>query len=80
MDIKNKCVELGISFPEPNSPAGQYVPVVRDGDIVYTSGQTAKRSGTLVYSGKLGAGVSPEQGYVAAKLCALNCLAKLDAT
>ena len=78
MDITSRCRELGIVFPEPNSPAGLYAPLARDGDIVYTSGQTPKKAGKLLFTGKLGAEVSLEKGYEAARLCALNCLAQID--
>lgn len=79
MSIKNKCAELGVAFPPPNCPAGLYAPVVRDGDIVYTSGQTAKLADKLLFTGKLGENVSLEKGVEAARLCALNCLAQIDA-
>lgn len=79
MNIRDRCRELGITFPEPNLPAGLYAPLVRDGDIVYTSGQTPKRAGELVFKGKVGNGASLEQGYEAARLCALNCIAQIEA-
>ena len=66
--------ELGIALPEVAPPAGAYVPAVRTGNLVYTSGQVARG-----YSGKVGAEVSEADGKDAARSCALNALAAIDA-
>jgi enamine deaminase RidA (YjgF/YER057c/UK114 family) len=69
-----RLAELGIELPEVATPAGAYVPAVRTGSLVYTSGQIARG-----WSGKVGAEVSAEDAYTAARDCALNALAAIDA-
>ena len=67
--------ELGIELPSVPAPAGAYVPATRAGDLVFTAGQLPFRDGELSVTGKVGAGVSPEEAKEAARLCALNALA-----
>ena len=67
--------ELGLELPSAPAPAGAYVPATRTGDLVYTAGQLPFREGELSVTGKVGAGVSPEEAKEAARLCALNALA-----
>lgn len=70
---------LGLELPPVAAPAGAYVPAVRSGSFVYTSGQLPFVDGELPATGKVGAEVSLEQAREAAKLCALNALAAVDA-
>jgi enamine deaminase RidA (YjgF/YER057c/UK114 family) len=70
--------ELGIELPVVVQPLGSYVPVVRSGNLVYTSGQLPMQDGTLVQSGKVGVEVAPERGKELARVCALNALAAID--
>lgn len=70
---------LGLVLPEVVAPAGTYLPAVRTGDLVYTSGQVPLRGGKLIATGKVGGAVSAEQGYACARQCALNSLAALKA-
>jgi enamine deaminase RidA (YjgF/YER057c/UK114 family) len=67
--------ELGLSVPEVAKPVAAYVPAMRTGNHIYTSGQLPMRSGELITTGKVGAGVSPEEAYACAQQCALNALA-----
>jgi enamine deaminase RidA (YjgF/YER057c/UK114 family) len=67
--------ELGLVLPQVAAPVASYVPAVRTGDLVYTSGQLPTERGKLAATGKVGAGVSPEQGKTLARICALNALA-----
>lgn len=67
--------ELGLSVPEVVPPVAAYVPAVRSGAHVHTSGQLPMRAGALLATGKIGAEVTPEVGYDAAQQCALNALA-----
>jgi enamine deaminase RidA (YjgF/YER057c/UK114 family) len=69
-----RLAELGITLPEVPAPAGAYVPAVRTGTLVYTSGQVARE-----LSGKVGAEVSEADAKDAARSCALNALAAIDA-
>ncbi|ATL65272.1 RidA family protein [Nocardia terpenica] len=70
---------LGLELPPVAAPAGAYVPAVRSGSFVYTSGQLPFVDGEPPATGKVGAEVSLEQAREAAKLCALNALAAVDA-
>jgi enamine deaminase RidA (YjgF/YER057c/UK114 family) len=77
--VSARLAELGITLPEVAKPLAAYVPAVRTGNLVYTSGQLPLQSGDLTHIGKIGAEVPPEQGKVAARTCALNALAAIDA-
>ncbi|WP_262848665.1 RidA family protein [Mumia quercus] len=67
--------ELGLALPEVVAPVAAYVPAVRTGSYVYTSGQLPMRDGALIKTGKVGADVTGEEAYECARLCALNALA-----
>lgn len=67
--------ELGLSIPEVPKPVAAYVPAVRSGDHVFTSGQLPMRSGELMATGKVGGEISPEEAYDCAQQCALNAIA-----
>ncbi|MFV9632457.1 RidA family protein [Mycobacterium neumannii] len=70
-----RLAELGIELPPSVAPLAAYVPAVRTGNLVYTAGQLPIRDGELVRTGKVGGGVTPEQAYELARVCALNALA-----
>ncbi|OBF45690.1 LysR family transcriptional regulator [Mycobacterium sp. 852002-50816_SCH5313054-b] len=70
--------QLGVALPEVAAPLASYVPAVRTGNLVYTSGQLPMESGRLAGTGKVGADVSPEQGKAMARICALNALAAVN--
>ncbi|GAB6923818.1 RidA family protein [Rhodococcus erythropolis] len=74
-----RLAELGIVLPAVAAPVAAYVPAVRSGNHVYTSGQLPFVDGKLALTGKLGAGVSDEDAKAAARTCALNALAAIDA-
>ncbi|MDX6317491.1 MAG: hypothetical protein QOD35_891 [Nocardioidaceae bacterium] len=74
---EERLTELGLSVPEVAKPVAAYVPAVRTGNHIYTSGQLPMRSGELITTGKVGAGVSPEEAYACAQQCALNALAAI---
>jgi enamine deaminase RidA (YjgF/YER057c/UK114 family) len=78
MSVSVRLGELGIELPEVAKPLASYVPAVRTGDLVYTSGQLPMQAGELAATGKLGADVTPEQGKALARICALNALAAVD--
>ncbi len=75
MSIELKLQELGLTLPEPAKPVAAYVPAVQVSGTVYTSGQIPLVKGEVKYKGKLGQEFNVEEGYEAAKICALNCLA-----
>jgi enamine deaminase RidA (YjgF/YER057c/UK114 family) len=76
---EERLAELGLKLPEVAKPAGAYVPALRNGFLVYTSGQLPFVDGTLPATGKVGAEVSPEQGKELAQRSALNALAAVKA-
>ena len=77
--VRDRLRELGLALPPVVSPVGAYVPAVRSGDLVFTSGQLPMVEGSLSAVGKVGALVTPEQAKDAARTCALNGLAAIDA-
>jgi enamine deaminase RidA (YjgF/YER057c/UK114 family) len=76
---EERLAELGLTVPEVAKPLAAYVPAVRAGSFVYTSGQLPLSEGALLQTGKVGAEVSAEQGKVLARQCALNALAAIRA-
>jgi len=76
---EERLAELGLAVPAVAAPVAAYVPALRSGDHVYTSGQLPMRDGSLLLTGKVGAGVSAEQGVECARQCALNALAAVRA-
>src|SRR5262249_7024966 len=78
--IEAKLKELGIELPTPAAPVANYVGFVRTGRLLVVSGQLCLGAdGKLVATGKLGAGVSTEDGQKAARACAINVLAQVKA-
>ncbi|WP_375393478.1 RidA family protein [uncultured Sphingomonas sp.] len=74
--IDRKLAELGLSLPEAAAPVASYVPVVEAGGLLHLSGQLPFVDGTLV-TGRLGDGVSLEDGQAAARACGLMIVAQL---
>jgi enamine deaminase RidA (YjgF/YER057c/UK114 family) len=70
-----RLAELGIRLPPVAAPVAAYVPAVRSGQLVYTSGQLPFLDGGLRRTGKVGGSVDPEEAASDAKLCTLNALA-----
>ncbi len=78
--VEKKLAELGIVLPTPATPVANYIPFVRVGALLFVSGQIClDASGKLVAKGKLGDGVSVEDGQKAARACAVNVLAQVKA-
>lgn len=75
MSLIHRLGELGLTLPPVAAPVAAYVPAVRTGDLVMTSGQLPMVSGTLAATGKVGADITPEQAKELAQICALNALA-----
>ncbi|GAA3568497.1 RidA family protein [Nonomuraea rosea] len=71
--------ELGLTLPAPVTPLASYVPTVRTGDLVYTSGQVPMLEGKLHQTGKLGIDLGVDEGRAQARICVLNALAALKA-
>jgi len=76
---EERLAELGLRVPDVAKPVATYVPAVRSGNLVFTSGQLPMRSGELMQTGKVGDDVSPEEATVCAQQCALNAIAAVKA-
>ena len=72
---EERLAELGLTLPTDTPPLAAYVPAVRTGNLVFTSGQLPRVDGELTHTGKVGAEVTPEQAKEAARACALNAIA-----
>jgi enamine deaminase RidA (YjgF/YER057c/UK114 family) len=77
--VADRLRALGIQLPTPAAAAANYVPTRRSGDLLVISGQLPMDGGSVRYQGKLGGGVSLEDGQAAARLCAINILAQVQA-
>jgi len=77
MTTSERLVELGIELPAVVAPLAAYVPAVRTGNLVYTSGQLPMVDGALPQAGKVGADVTAEEAKGLARTCALNALAAI---
>lgn len=69
---------MKLTLPEPPSPGGSYRSVTIRGNIAYVAIQFPILNGTFPFKGRLGDTISTEQGYEAAKLCALNILSQIQ--
>ncbi|HZH81551.1 MAG TPA: RidA family protein [Phototrophicaceae bacterium] len=79
MEIEKRLQELGYQLPSPPVPAANYIGSVTVGNILFVGGNIGRINGLLKYRGKVGAAVSLEQAYDAARNCALNHLAIIKA-
>ena len=79
MTPEERLAELGLSVPEVAAPVAAYIPAVRSGHHVYTSGQLPMRSGQLIATGKVGGEVTQEEAVECARQCGLNALAAIRA-
>lgn len=78
MTVAARLAELGLELPAVAAPVAAYVPAVRTGDLVYTSGQLPFVDGQLAATGKVGEAVDPDTAKDLARTCALNALAAVD--
>jgi enamine deaminase RidA (YjgF/YER057c/UK114 family) len=79
MTIAARLAELGITLPNVAPPVAAYVPAVRSGNLVFTSGQLPTVAGELLARGLVGTAVEPDEAKELARTCALNALAAVDA-
>jgi len=70
---------LGLAVPEVPAPVAVYVPAVRSGNHVYTSGQLPMRAGELMAAGKVGDDITQDEAVECARQCALNAIAAVRA-
>ena len=74
--IEEKIKSIGIKLPNPPSPAGSYIPVVRSGNLLYVSGQIPMEDGKVAFTGKV-SDANIETAQKSARVCAINILAQL---
>jgi len=75
MTVESRLAEIGLSVPDIATPVAAYVPAVRTGNLVFTSGQLPMLNGEIPMTGKVGAEVTPDEAAELAKICALNAIA-----
>jgi enamine deaminase RidA (YjgF/YER057c/UK114 family) len=80
MEIEAKLKAMGFTLPSPPQPVAAYLPAVQVGDLLFLSGTTCFDNGVALYTGRLGAELTVEQGYIAARQTALNLLSVIKAT
>ncbi len=76
-EVERKLQAMGLTLPDAPAPVANYVRAVQVGDLVFLSGHGPTKDGAAAYRGKLGREFSVAEGYEAAKLVMLNCLASL---
>ncbi|MEE8601914.1 RidA family protein [Euzebya tangerina] len=79
MSIAQRLAAAGVTLPEAPPPAASYAPWARSGNLIMTAGQIPVVDGSPMMTGILGAAVSLEEGQQAARQCAINVLAQLQA-
>lgn len=77
--IQARLREKGIVLPTAPTPLANYVPYIVTGNLVFIAGQGTLVDGELHYIGRVGQELTIEEGYQAARLCALNILAQVNA-
>ncbi len=75
--VDQRLSELGINLPQPAAPAANYIPYVISGNLVFVSGQITMSDGALKYVGTVGDDLNTDDGYQAARICAINLLAQV---
>ena len=76
---EERLADLGLSVPDVAKPVAAYVPALRSGNHVFTSGQLPMRDGELMLTGKVGGEVTQEEAVECGRQCALNALAAVRA-
>lgn len=77
MIIEDRVRAMNLEIPDPVKPLGAYLPALMSGSHIYVSGQLPFLNGKLLHPGLLGRDVTIEQGYEAARICALNSLSAM---
>jgi enamine deaminase RidA (YjgF/YER057c/UK114 family) len=75
--IEDKLKDLGIQIPPAPAPLAAYIPAIKIGNLVFTSGQVPISNGKIQFAGKVGKDLKEEEGKSAAQLCAVNCLSAI---
>jgi len=75
--VEARLAELGVELPDAPSPAANYIPFVKTGNLVFISGQVPFVDGKLQITGRVGDNASVEDGQGQARICAINLLSQL---
>ncbi len=79
MEVEKRLVSLGLTLPDAPRPLANYQPAVLDGNLLYTCGASCIVNGKPKFTGRVGADLTLEQGYEAARITALNLLSIVKA-
>jgi enamine deaminase RidA (YjgF/YER057c/UK114 family) len=80
MQVEQKIANLGLELVAPSAPLANFVQTVRTGNLMFVAGHLPRQpDGQVLNAGKVGREVTIEQGYAAARLAAINCLASIKA-
>ena len=79
MKIEGKLKEMGIELPQAATPVANYVPTVKTGNLVFLSGHGPFKEDGALITGKVGADLTVEEGYEAARRIAIGLLGSLKA-
>jgi len=74
--IEEKLESIGIKLPNPPTPAGSYVPVIRTGNLLFISGQIPMEDGKVIFTGKV-SDDNLETAQKSARMCAINIIAQI---
>jgi enamine deaminase RidA (YjgF/YER057c/UK114 family) len=74
--IEEKLESIGVKLPNPPTPAGSYVPVIRTGNLLFISGQIPMENGKVIFTGKVSDN-NLETAQKSARMCAINILAQI---
>lgn len=77
--VSDRLKALSITLPQASAPAANYLPFTRSENLLFISGQLPTENGKMVATGRLGADVSLEEGQKAARACAINIIAQINA-
>jgi enamine deaminase RidA (YjgF/YER057c/UK114 family) len=75
--IEEKLNKLGFKIPPAPKPLAAYIPAIKVGNFVFTSGQVPVVDGKIIYAGKVGKDLTEDDARKAAELCLINCLSAL---
>jgi enamine deaminase RidA (YjgF/YER057c/UK114 family) len=79
MSVEATLQKLGITLPQPAAPVANYIGFNQVGSLLVVSGQIPFKDGKVAFTGKLGQGVTLDQGQEAARLCFINLVAQVKA-
>lgn len=79
MNPESRLAELGLKLPAAPAAAGNYLPVVRTGQLLFCAGTICALDGSMTHTGQVGREQTVQSGYESARICVLNALANIRA-